>query len=107
MLLYITADKIGIQTGGGAVTFHESEALKNLGPCNVIDRSTMEAAAGEDPWKWDDFVSGAFLFDEQFRNPNNLAHFYAGSFSKTVGALRENFGYKITYTAAAHDVRIS
>ena len=29
MNLYCTADKVGTPTGGGVVTFHESEALKS------------------------------------------------------------------------------
>lgn len=99
MNLYLTADQIGTQTGGGSVTYHESGALKELGPCEVWDREKLKysTAGGVDPWMWDEAARGFESFTPR------LAHFYAGTFSKTVAWLKEK-GRKVTYTAAAHDV---
>ena len=40
--LYVTADRIGTPTGGGAVTFNELEALKILGPVDVFSADNVE-----------------------------------------------------------------
>lgn len=111
--LYITADQIGTPTGGGAVTFQESEALKSLGPCTVISRAQLEPAliSRDDPWCWDATAATACasaLADLDrvgvpVSGQGKLAHFYAGTFSRTVEFLKRR-GYKVTYTAAAHDV---
>ena len=37
MLLYVTADRIGVETGGGHVTKHELEALAQVGPVTVVN----------------------------------------------------------------------
>lgn len=111
-LLYCTADKIGETSGGGLVTFNESEALKSLGPCEVLGRkefsSTIQcyykSGDEEEPWRWDNWLdyNGHVVLPKK----TNLAHFYAGTFSKIIADLKED-GCKVTYTAAAHDVEIS
>lgn len=101
--LFITADKVGIQTGGGIVTQHEYDALKALGECETFSRDWFEGVRGEDPWLWDDYLSGRSVLVEK---KYDLAHFYAGTFTKTIALLKRK-GTKITYTAAAHDVAIS
>ena len=112
--LYITADQVGIQTGGGVVTFNESEAMKVLGPCEVWGREQLPTgghvvgglhpSAYNEPWGWDLHAYEKLHLPrtESFR----LAHFYAGTFSTTVDRLRRS-GCKVTYTAAAHDVQAS
>lgn len=113
MNLYITADKIGLPTGGGAVTFHEAAALKEMGAREILDRTKLEAYPGiapfeeEEPWLWD-FRARASCSDnwDWFGEDRQLAHFYAGTFTQTIKALKAK-GCKITYTAAAHDVEIS
>lgn len=130
MLLYLTADQVGIQSGGGVVTQNESTALLDLaverGEEFVCwDRKVLEGS-GEDPWKWDEQAynkidetwrvmagtgsarPGSALLEEkgEFYSPFSLCHVYAGTFSKTVNLLKKN-GCKVTYTAAAHDISLS
>lgn len=116
MNLYITADKLGEQSGGGAVTYHEAEALKALGPCRIVDREvlgkewavTISAEDEEDlkrqlqdPWCWDHWARSAVG-----TSLSNFAHFYAGTFSRAIEGLKSR-GCKISYTAAAHDIEES
>lgn len=92
------------------MTFEESEALRTLYPERtyaVLDRSTFDTLnkrPGEDePWACDNLGSVMVSMSESIPD---LAHFYAGTFGRTVRRLRER-GCKITYTAAAHDVNLS
>jgi glycosyltransferase involved in cell wall biosynthesis len=105
--LYITADKVGSPSGGGAVTFHESEAMKGVGDTTVLDRTVIQSARKieSDPWGWDDAISECSISGEDL-SKIRIAHFYAGTFTKTVRKLK-SCGTKITYTAAAHDVQES
>ena len=106
MNLYLTADQVGTETGGGAVTFHESEALKELGPCEVWDRKGIELLPSwEEPWKWD---GGASLKLARMDKPGEikLCHGYAGTFSRTIRTLKE-IGVKVCWTVAAHDLEES
>jgi glycosyltransferase involved in cell wall biosynthesis len=101
MNLYLTQDRIGTPTGGGAVTFHEYRALCGLGPeTHPIDGVRM--AAGKTPFEADQ------AFAEMLGPVKDvtLAAIYAGCFTKTVGVLRTN-GAKVSYTAAAHDIQES
>lgn len=115
MNLYITADEIGQQSGGGLVTRHELTAIKTLGDTEVWDRGVLNGVdilheeALPDPFGWD---QRARIFTQRNTLPNKyhgrleLAHFYAGTFSDTVEEL-QGMGVKITYTAAAHDIEVS
>lgn len=106
MNLYLTADRIGIETGGGAVTFHESEALKMLGPCRIYDRDVLTSAFGCEPWTWD---NEAYHYHKNGMLETvdcKLAHVYAGTFTTTVASLKAK-GIHISYTAAAHDIAVS
>ncbi len=107
MNLYVTSDKIGkANHGAGAVTFNESEVLKTFGPCEVwgCDEFSNKRIIGIlDPWHDD---TAASCKKDFFVNPPKLAHFYAGTFSKTIDVLHRN-GSKITYTAAAHSIEAS
>jgi len=107
MNLYLTADQIGTPTGGGVVTYHESEALKSLGPCEIWSRDDLSrkvlphfTVRREEPWLWD---VAASVCRDNYVSPPRLAHIYSGTFSETVGLLKSN-NVKVTYTAAAHDV---
>lgn len=110
MNLYLTADQVGIETGGGVVTANEADALQTVGDTWTWDRSTlqnvplMEFEEKADPWVWDS--RACTLLGGSVTPPLKLAHFYAGTFSRTVAALRER-GCKVTYTAAAHSVEAS
>lgn len=105
--LYLTADRIGGPSGGSKVTFHESEALRSLGECEVWGRDELEKSGGDtdygcDPWLWDNIAVESI----DFRNPPQLAHFYAGTFSTVIRMLKQK-GCRITYTAAAHSIAVS
>jgi glycosyltransferase involved in cell wall biosynthesis len=105
MNLYVTADRIGIETGGGAVTANEVAALRSLGPCEVWGREQLEGP-GEDPWKWD-AKANEKLWVSAVMNPlQKLIHFYAGTFSETAKCAKAG-GILYTCTADAHDVRKS
>ncbi len=103
--LYITADRISEQSGGGLVTWHESEALKSIGQCDIWDRSKIECINKEEPWGWD---SGMLFQKDRISAPpiKKLAHFYAGTFTSIIGWLKQT-GVKVSYTAAAHNVETS
>ena len=130
-LLYCTADRINAPSGGGLVTWHESQALAELGPCEVWGREQLGQQVPAfhnhpEPWLWDRMaynrltkwliagVENSTISDdlqvnvvgkrttEDFR----MAHFYAGTFSSTVNWLKK-LVCKVTYTAAAHDVTLS
>lgn len=97
MNIYLTADKIGMPTGAGAVTHHEYTALSTLGETRFIDGSSV-------PFSGDPFAS-----DEEFlklvrpMGGVKRVHLYAGCFTNTVRFLKGQ-GAKVTYTAAAHDI---
>jgi len=99
--LYITADAIGTATGGGSVTYHESRFLSRFFGSEIEIWQFPEAAR---PWGADD-VAAQRLAERPEYKPD-LAHFYAGSFTRTVQILKRR-GTKIVYTAAAHDIGVS
>jgi len=113
-LLYVTADKVGIETGGGLVTRHEAQALQSLGPCEVWGRDQLgNDPTGAEPWRWD--VEAFHQARHRWglgaaREPGDplprLIHCYAGTFPQLIEAAKFN-GVKVTYTAAAHDVAAS
>lgn len=103
-LLYITADEIGANTGGGKVTAEELAALRGLGDVTVL-RPASPLCGG--PFEEDLNVLWQCqkLSDDwaaQGRTPK-LAHVYAGCFGAACNHLRR-LGVKITYTVAAHGV---
>lgn len=114
-LLYITADQVGAETGGGKVTAQEVLALRSLAgqltrqrkdpalsSVEVFSRANLGSDKPE-PWKWDEVACTA---RDWFVVRPRLAHFYSGTFGKTVSALWRN-GCKVCYTIAAHDRTIS
>jgi len=95
MFLYVTCDKIGANTGAGAVTANELDALSKLGKVDVINPKP-----NSDPFKAEEEI----VIDD-FKK-YKLAHFYAGTFPKLIRKLKEN-GVKVTFTTAAHDIELS
>ena len=95
MLLYVTADRIGVETGGGHVTKHELEALAQVGPVTVVNPPPQQ-----DPFATENAIPEIDLTGVK------LAHFYSGTFPKFAQKLKDA-GVKITYTAAAPDVKLS
>lgn len=104
--LYITADTIGTKSGGGRVTFEEYSSLSHLvnGLIDPIDRLRFGQLSG-DPFEMDDKTS-QLLQPFLAMNKVDIAHFYAGTFTKTIELLKRH-GVKISYTCAAHDRKIS
>lgn len=100
---YCTADQIGIETGGGVVTKNEVLALDKLGETVAI--SCNAANAKGHAFAADDMADG-LLLDLCARYKFKIAHFYAGTFTKTVRKLRSE-GTKVFYTAAAHSLKLS
>lgn len=97
---YITADEIGIETGGGLVTYQEREALR---AASVTMYTFQPKDRNTDPFNQDRQVV------DELRGMSGikLAHLYAGSFSQTVSRLHSIEGCKVTYTCAAHDIEVS
>lgn len=98
--LYCTADRVGIESGGGIVTRQEVEALRTLGEVTVLGADDFQAAA--DPAAVDDAAAGR-VGTLLIHNRIKRAHFYAGMFTKTVRRLRKARAF-VSYTAAAHDL---
>jgi glycosyltransferase involved in cell wall biosynthesis len=95
MILFITADRIGSETGGGLVTKNEYEALAELGPVKVVNPNAQA----------NPFDTEKNIDKDQWHN-YKLAHFYSGTFPNLVRNLK-TAGVKISYTAAAHDLKES
>lgn len=101
MNLYITQDRIGTPTGGGAVTYHEYDALLGLGvETHPIDAGRVQVNG--DPFQSDQAYN-AFLKGVQ---GVGLAALYSGCLTETVRTLRAS-GVKVSYTAAAHSIKES
>lgn len=97
MNLYITQDRIGTPTGGGAVTYHEYKALSEL------DKDTHPVDNARIPVGHDPFANDQSFCRLVKDAPDvKMAAFYAGCFTETVSALRARA--KISYTAAAHNI---
>lgn len=104
-LLYICADKIGTPTGGGQVTYHELEALKQLGEVKTV--SIDHSKPPGDPFHQDlEIMNQIRHWNAYGSYMPRLAHCYAGCLDETVRYLH-SIGCKVTYTAAAHDVEAS
>src|SRR6185312_5827327 len=104
-LLYITADKIGDQSGGGLVTAQELTALqafaqqrlqstKNPDYSAVINLNRTNLINDQlEPWKWDRQALWAL---GHYRQIPKLAHIYSGTFGETVKYLK-NGNCKVVY----------
>ena len=101
MNLYLTQDRIGTPTGGGAVTFHEYTALAGMGrPTNPIDNARIPLTLN--PFENDRLIAD-FVARMTMSEPVELAHIYSGCFTETVRVLKKR-GAKVCYTAAAHSI---
>ena len=108
MKLYLTADVIGSETGGGLITQMESKALTDTDGepaiCVGRDQLLQMGPLEKDPWGWDDLALKLLDYRE-FPSAERFHHLhvYAGTFTKTVQLLKSR-GATVSYTAAAHDV---
>ncbi len=101
LYLLVTSDKVG--SSGATVTSYEYQAISELATANADHADILSPDAQQDPFLTD------FLALQQYKAAKKkykLAHFYAGTYSKLIEALK-NDGTKITYTAAAHDINLS
>lgn len=104
--LYCTADRISMESGGGAATVNELEALRSVSDdVFVLSRDNINPElfkqSPESPFLWDYFALQQ-VKDKHF----NLAHFYSWTFSATVRYLKDH-GTKVSYMVAAHDRKTS
>ncbi|MBU0777976.1 glycosyltransferase family 4 protein [Patescibacteria group bacterium] len=102
--LYCTADKISMETGGGAATVNELEALRSVSDVELViegDSIPCRFQQPESPFLHDYFALEQ-IADKHF----DIAHFYSGTFTLTVRHLK-NKGTKISYMVPAHDRRLS
>jgi glycosyltransferase involved in cell wall biosynthesis len=102
--IYCTADRIGTQSGGGLVTLEESKALAALDQVTLIHAEHLGQNAS--PFAADEKAHGIITELYKSNHQYKYAHFYAGTFSKTVRLLQDR-GVLVTYTAAAHDIKLS
>lgn len=105
--LYLTADRLGIETGGGLVTDQEYTALRSMGHCELMDAVVMDGISN--PFDQDAWFAGVVITNAIHKNyygQLKLAHCYSGCLSETVKEL-QCMGVKISYTAAAHNVAVS
>ena len=108
---YITADKISMGTGGGAVTTNELEALKSVSDdVFVISRDDIDPALFKQPaspFLEDYFALQQILLQQEIqRKYFDLAQLYSGCFTETVRYLKDR-RTKVSYTVAAHDRKLS
>lgn len=96
--LFVTWDNIGSTTGGGIVTFNELEALKKLGPTDVLNPPITQ-----DPFESDLIALSDY---KKLNKKYKFAHFYSSSYPEFIKELKKD-GTKISYTIAAHDIKIS
>jgi glycosyltransferase involved in cell wall biosynthesis len=97
--LYVTADAIGTATGGGKVTHHESQALASVGDTEIWQFP-------EEPRPWGADLAASAKLDAMPAYAPTRAHFYSGTFTKTIELLKAR-GTVVSYTAAAHDIDVS
>lgn len=100
MRLFITADRIGEATGGGQVTAHEFKALVDTGD----EVGTINPPAQADPFETDRHALATYK--AKYSGKVSHAHGYAGCFTETIKALKQDGAY-ITWSVAAHDVGLS
>ncbi len=108
MDLYITNDRIGIESGGGWVTKNERDALAEQSEIIWMDWGILGPLASKIPNGVfaPDISCASSVLDLLDTYKFDIAHFYSGSFPSTVDLLRRS-GTKVTYTVAAHDPEIS
>jgi glycosyltransferase involved in cell wall biosynthesis len=94
--LYITADPVGADTGGGKVTAHELAALRKIADVTVI-----RPKDGLGPFDQDEDVLRHL--QRTLDSKVCLAHCYSGCLSKTVAYLK-NHNVRVSYTVEAHRV---
>lgn len=104
--LYGAFDSIGSESGAGHVTRHELDALASFTDVVAVigkeDIRPLLAKAGlpEHPFPVD-FLTDEIVGELLKTHKVDIAHFYAGAFTKTCRTLKQH-GAKVVYTVAAH-----
>lgn len=105
--LYLTADTIGTETGGGQVTRHEFMALSEFVDQVAAVHPDPHPQGADDPFYLDRSVLAKLRVREsEIRSGPTLVHVYAGCFTESLAYLR-SLGCRVTYTVAAHSVPAS
>jgi len=102
--LYCTADKISMETGGGAATVNELEALRSVSDVELVIESESIPCHFQQPES--PFLHDYFALEQIADKHFDIAHFYSGTFSLTIRHLK-NKGTKISYMVPAHNRRHS
>lgn len=103
--LYCTTDVISYETGGGAATVNELEALKSVSDvAMVISRDDILPAKYHQPPS--PFLEDYFALQMVKGKHFDIAHFYSGCFTETINYLRHR-GVRVSFTVAAHDRHVS
>lgn len=107
MNLYLTADRIGIASGGGVVTQNELQALQEFSQ-ESGDGGTIALSIDHTVHYPTPFAQDEYLLQHVKRLPEipRITHCYSGCLTNTLQYLRQK-GSKIVYTAAAHSVALS
>ncbi len=106
--LFCSADRVGIQTGGGVVCKYEYYALQKMSDrIELLDDATINPGLFRYPNSpfVQDYLADAHVL-QMLGEKIDLAHFYSGAFGKTIWRLR-NAGTTVTQTIAAHDIQLS
>ncbi len=97
----MSADKLGTQTGGGQVVYHEHKFLSETGKTAYITINHLQ------PWG-SPFEQDEEMLEKVKTSPEEikLAQCYSGCLSETVKYLKSK-NIPVVYTCAAHDKTIS
>ncbi len=102
--LYCTADRITMDTGGGAATVNELEALRSVSDVELIIQADSIPLRFQQPDS--PFLHDYFALEQVWGKHFDIAHFYSGTFTMTVKYLKQ-MGTKISYMVPAHDREVS
>ncbi len=101
--LYLTSDRIGERSGGGSVTFQEMKALMEGFQTAPTVISREQLGQPSTVWAHDQKALQLVQTEAKLHGKFDLAHVYAGTYTRTVEYLKWS-GTKVTYTAAAHSI---
>ncbi len=102
--LYLTAAKIGLETGDGVVTRHEQDALSTIGNVTVIEEKDIHPMIYKQPNTpfLFDYFAACHIGEETY----DLCHIYGGPYPLTVEKLK-HMGCIVSITIPAHDRKTS
>jgi len=93
-----------METGGGAATVNELEALRSVSDVELVIEGASLPCRFQQPES--PFLHDYFALEQIADKHFDIAHFYSGTFTLTIRHLK-NKGTKISYMVPAHDRRLS